>query len=156
MDLILLAVYTANLIAFLTISKTSLPANNLEQLASQKTHRVGVMGGSSHEAVFKVSPNNELHPRLPFVKTTVSMDTKKIEHPKELPSLAHILSFSSQTAESGYYHDVWNKIIAVSDNRVHDPLEGVVKAQQENYIYVTEVSSVHLQTKRPKQQHETE
>ena len=54
MDIIILTTYTGNLIAFLTITKVSLPVNNLEELASQTTHKVGVLGDSSHEAVFKV------------------------------------------------------------------------------------------------------
>ena len=54
MDIIILTTYTGNLIAFLTITKVSLPVNSLEELASQTTHKVGVLGDSSHEAVFKV------------------------------------------------------------------------------------------------------
>ena len=53
--MVLMTTYTGNLIAFLTVSIEKLPANNLKELAEQETHDVGVMGGSSHELVFRVS-----------------------------------------------------------------------------------------------------
>ncbi len=43
-----------NLMAFLTVNKVSLPADTLEELANQNTHKVGVVKDSAHELLFKV------------------------------------------------------------------------------------------------------
>ena len=45
----------------------------------------------------------------------------------------------TQTAESGYYHQVWKKINAEPSNIVTEAIDGAKKAQEENYIYITEV-----------------
>ena len=55
MDLIIQATYSGNLIASLAVNKYTLPVNDLKELVQQTSHRVGVVGGSSHEYVFKVS-----------------------------------------------------------------------------------------------------
>ena len=54
MNLVIQATYSGNLIASLAVNKYTLPANDLKELAQQTSHRVGVVGGSSHEYVFKV------------------------------------------------------------------------------------------------------
>ncbi len=55
MFMVLMTTYTGNLIAFLTVTIEKLPANNLKELAEQETHDVGLLGGSSHELIFRVS-----------------------------------------------------------------------------------------------------
>ena len=47
--------------------------------------------------------------------------------------------FAFQTADSGLYRDVWLKIKEYPDNLVSDPLQGALKAQKQNFIYITEV-----------------
>ena len=55
MNLVIQATYSGNLIASLAVNKYILPVNNLKELVQQTSHRVGVLGGSGHEHVFKVS-----------------------------------------------------------------------------------------------------
>ena len=55
MNLIIQATYSGNLIASLAVNKYTLPVNNLKELVQQTSHRVGVIGGSGHEYVFKVN-----------------------------------------------------------------------------------------------------
>ena len=50
----LLSFVLGNLMAFLTVNKVSLPADTLEELANQNTHKVGVVKDSAHELLFKV------------------------------------------------------------------------------------------------------
>ena len=45
----------------------------------------------------------------------------------------------AQTADSGYYHQVWKKISADSGNTVAEAIDGAKKAQEEKFIYITEV-----------------
>ncbi len=54
MFMIILTTYTGNLVGFLTVTLEKLPVNNLQELAEQNTHTVGVLGRSSHEALFRV------------------------------------------------------------------------------------------------------
>ena len=44
-----------------------------------------------------------------------------------------------QTADTGYYREIWKKISAHPDNLVSDPEQGPTKARNEDYIYITEV-----------------
>ena len=44
-----------------------------------------------------------------------------------------------QAADSGYYHQVWKKISADPGNTVAEVIDGAKKAQEENFIYITEV-----------------
>ncbi|XP_050406809.2 glutamate receptor ionotropic, delta-1 [Patella vulgata] len=52
---ILVATYSGNLIAFLTVSKEKLPFETLNDLASQKDYKWGTLGGSSWITLFKNS-----------------------------------------------------------------------------------------------------
>ena len=54
MNLVIQSAYSGNLVASLTVNKYTLPVNDLKELAQQTSHRIGVVGGSSHEYVFKV------------------------------------------------------------------------------------------------------
>ena len=45
--IILQTTYVANLISYITITKTTLPANSLKELAEQNSHQVGLMKSSS-------------------------------------------------------------------------------------------------------------
>ena len=55
--MVVLATYTSNLIAFLTVSIEKLPVNSLQELAEQDTHDVGLLGASAHELLFRVRIN---------------------------------------------------------------------------------------------------
>ena len=54
MNLVIQSVYSGNLIASLAVNKYNLPVNDLKELAEQTSHKVGVLGGSIHEYIFKV------------------------------------------------------------------------------------------------------
>ena len=50
----IIAAYSGNLIAFLTVQKLKLPLNNLEELAVNPEYQAGVHGESSFSELFKV------------------------------------------------------------------------------------------------------
>ena len=52
--IIVITTYTSNLIAFLTVTKTSLPINTLEDLVAQNVYKVGTVGNSAHQSIFQV------------------------------------------------------------------------------------------------------
>ena len=54
MNIVIQSAYSGNLVASLAVNKYTLPVNDLKELAQQTSHRIGVVGGSSHEYVFKV------------------------------------------------------------------------------------------------------
>lgn len=54
MNLVIQSVYTGNLIASLAVNKYNLPVNDLKELAVQNSHKVGMLGGSIHEYIFRV------------------------------------------------------------------------------------------------------
>ena len=53
-SIIMMATYSGNLIAFLTVEKDKLPINNLADLVSQDKYRWGTQGGTAFETIFKV------------------------------------------------------------------------------------------------------
>ena len=50
---VLQATYTANLISYIAVAKSSLPANNLKELAEQTSHKIGVIKSASNEILFR-------------------------------------------------------------------------------------------------------
>ena len=52
--IIIAAVYTGNLVAFLTVPSIPKPVDTLTQLTSQTTYRIGVVGGQALEQILKV------------------------------------------------------------------------------------------------------
>lgn len=52
--IVMMATYSGNLIAFLTIEKHRLPINNFADLITQDKYKWGITGGTAHETVFKV------------------------------------------------------------------------------------------------------
>ena len=55
MVIVIYAIYTGNLIAFLTVSKTTMPFNSLEAMAAQTDYYYGLEDGIIHMQLFKVS-----------------------------------------------------------------------------------------------------
>lgn len=49
-----MAVYTGNLIAFLSVLRITLPVNSLEDLAAHAEYGLGVQAGTSLEQLFHV------------------------------------------------------------------------------------------------------
>ena len=69
LGLVLLCAYSAAIISFLTVQKTNLPVNNLEQVHQDKTYRVrAVRGSSTLEAL-----------RVRSLTQTAIQDTKSLE-----------------------------------------------------------------------------
>lgn len=52
--ILMIATYAANLTAFLTVSKVTLPVNSLEELIAQQDYAAGVIGSSAHQFIFEV------------------------------------------------------------------------------------------------------
>ena len=52
--ILMIATYAANLIAFLTVTKVTLPVNSLEELVAQNEYSAGVTGSSAHQLIFEV------------------------------------------------------------------------------------------------------
>ena len=53
--MVLLATFSANLVAFLTISKTTIRFTNIDDLAAQTQYRIALRGNTAIEDLFKVS-----------------------------------------------------------------------------------------------------
>ena len=62
----IMATYTGNLIAFMTVKKPKVPVNTLEELATNPEYQAGVLKGSSHHTLFEV----DIFRRPCLVKTT--------------------------------------------------------------------------------------
>ncbi|CAC5406414.1 unnamed protein product [Mytilus coruscus] len=58
--IIMVATYSGNFVAFLTVSKTKLPFTNLEGLVAQSSYKWGTAGATIYETIFK---NSELEER---------------------------------------------------------------------------------------------
>ena len=56
--IIVAAVYTGNLVAFLTVPTIPSPVDTLSQLADQNEYRVGVVRGQALEQILRVSNAN--------------------------------------------------------------------------------------------------
>lgn len=50
----MVATYSGNFVAFLTVSKTKLPFTDLEGLVAQSSYKWGTAGATIYETIFKV------------------------------------------------------------------------------------------------------
>lgn len=53
-SIIMMAAYSGNFIAFLTVEKDKVPINNIDDLISQDTYKWGIQGKTAYETIFKV------------------------------------------------------------------------------------------------------
>ena len=51
----IVGLYTGNLIAFMTVQKSRLPINSLEELAANSDYQVGIVYGEATYSLFQVS-----------------------------------------------------------------------------------------------------
>lgn len=54
----MVATYSGNFVAFLTVSKEKLPFSNIEQMVTQTEYKWGTPGATIYETIFKVRLNN--------------------------------------------------------------------------------------------------
>ena len=57
--LILVATYTGNLMAILTVFTTAPPFDNLEELVARTTYKFGTLGGTAQKQIFEVNVSFE-------------------------------------------------------------------------------------------------
>ena len=53
--IVVMATYSGNLIAYLTVTKTELPFDTLEEMVAADGYKFGLMGGTVNEHLFRVS-----------------------------------------------------------------------------------------------------
>ena len=53
--IVMCGTYSGNLVAFLTVVKTPIPFDTLEELANQDQYKFGVLGGTAWVTSFEVS-----------------------------------------------------------------------------------------------------